>query len=644
MAKGKQTSTVQEVKTSSFFDGMNPYLEASVWFVGIFLFFFLMRRYRRGLNRIALLVRVIGAFAFLGSLTIGAIVFVFDVTTGLPSRLVGYPIGWNFYGNLGRVAFIGFILLMLWEGLEKIKRWFGPGAPMTTRERIRGRELLNFERVKELAANYRGPSWGFVDLPHESATQHFAAIGSTGSGKTMLLRLLMQSVLPHIKEGSDSRALIYDAKADILPILDGMGVNAPIWILNPFDERSAAWEMGVDVTAPATAQHIATILISPAKNESQPFFTDAARALLTGVMISFMKRSPGKWLLSDVIHATRTTQALSEVLSATEETKYLVNQYLNEGITANNILSSLATKLQPFEFIAAAWDRAERKISLRDWVASESILVLGNDEAVRSALDSINRVIFRRIVELTLAESESATRRTWFFLDELRQAGALDGLNNLLTAGRSKGACVVVGAQDIEGLREVYGENKANELLGLCGHKAVLRLDSPITAKWASELFGTVEDFETRLSHSSGTSESLGHSNTSSGSQTSEQHVVRDVVLPSEFLSLPFPNRSKGMIGYYLSPEFGGAGYRAHISGDWIAGALSPLGDAPSVLPRSEDHQFLSAWSETRRAELGLETKVSSLSSQRDRPEDNLDNLLDEVLAESKGRKSETNK
>jgi type IV secretory pathway TraG/TraD family ATPase VirD4 len=457
----------------------------------------------------------------------------------------------------------------------------------------------------------------------------------------MLLRLLMQSVIPHIKEGSDSRALIYDAKADILPILDGMGVNAPVWILNPFDERSAAWEIGVDVTAPATAQQIATILIAPGKNESQPFFTDAARALLTGVMISFIKRSPGKWLLSDVIHATRTTQSLREVLSATEETKYLIDQYLREDLTANNILSSLATKLQPFEFIAAAWDRAENRISLRDWLASDSILVLGNDEAVRSALDAINRVIFRRIVELTLAETESTTRRTWFFLDELRQAGALDGLNNLLTAGRSKGACVVVGAQDIEGLREVYGENKANELLGLCGHKALLRLDSPITAKWASELFGTVEDLERRRSHSSGTSHSAGHSNTSSGSQTSEQHVVRDVVLPSEFLSLPFPNRSNGMIGYFLSPEFGGAGYRAHVSGDWIAGDLNPLGTAPALLARAEDHQFLTAWSDTRRAELGLGAANQKIEPRAAVEGGNLDSVLDEVLATSKERKKE---
>lgn len=620
---------------------LSPRTEALLTLAAIIVTGYLLIRFRL---RISKVLQTLGGFVFgitLLAIFLSIVVFLLDIPFHLdiPSRLVGTPITWSFYSLALKIAFAAFVAAMVLVAIGAllgISLGSHPTAsPMTQRARIRGRELLKFGRVKELASNNRGPFWGFIQLPRETATQHFAVIGSTGSGKTMLLRLLMQSVLPHIKEGSDSRAVVYDAKADTIPLIDGMGVTAPMWILNPFDKRSSAWKMGADITAPATAQQIATILIAPGKNESQPFFTDAARALLTGVMISFMKKSPGAWLLSDVIHATRTAQSLKEVLRATSETKYLIDQYLNESQTAQNILSSLATKLQPFEFIAAAWDRAESAISLREWVTSDSILVLGNDEATRSALDAINRVIFRRIVELTLAESESETRRTWFFLDELRQAGALDGLNNLLTAGRSKGACVVVGTQDLEGLREVYGDNKANELLGLCGHKAILRLDSPSTAKWASELFGSVEDLETRTSQSSNesTNRSRDNNSDSSGSSTSvsEQHIVRDVVLPSEFLSLPFPSPSKGMIGYYLSPEFGGAGYRAHISGDWIASDLKPPGSSPALIKRPEDHQFLRAWSEGRRAELGIGAGLAPETPTVEQGR-NLDSILDEVL------------
>lgn len=52
------------------------------------------------------------------------------------------------------------------------------------------------------------------------------------------------------------------------------------------------------------------------------------------------------------------------------------------------------------------------------------------------------------------------------FLDELRDLGRLDALNRLLLKGRSKNVSVVLGFQDIEGLREVYGDKVANEIVG----------------------------------------------------------------------------------------------------------------------------------------------------------------------------------
>jgi hypothetical protein len=48
----------------------------------------------------------------------------------------------------------------------------------------------------------------------------------------------MQNVLPSIGEGADSRALIYDAKQDMLPQLDAMCPRARILTTNPFDARS----------------------------------------------------------------------------------------------------------------------------------------------------------------------------------------------------------------------------------------------------------------------------------------------------------------------------------------------------------------------------------------------------------------------
>ena len=105
------------------------------------------------------------------------------------------------------------------------------------------------------------------------------------------------------------------------------------------------------------------------------------------------------------------------------------------------VRATVATKIAPYEVIAAAWDNATEKVSLTEFMKGEFVLVLGNDEETRTALDAINKVLFKRLSELILAGSETRTRQTWIFIDEVREAGNLEGLSRLMTKGRSKGAC-----------------------------------------------------------------------------------------------------------------------------------------------------------------------------------------------------------
>ena len=117
---------------------------------------------------------------------------------------------------------------------------------------------------------------------------------------------MMESVLPKIGTGVDTRALIYDAKRDMIPILVGLGMGENIISLHPFDERGCAWDMAKDITSPAAADQAATVLIPHEKANSSPFFTDAARALMTGVMTVFIRKCSEKWTFRDVIVALKS--------------------------------------------------------------------------------------------------------------------------------------------------------------------------------------------------------------------------------------------------------------------------------------------------------------------------------------------------
>jgi len=92
----------------------------------------------------------------------------------------------------------------------------------------RGRRLLSFEQAEAIADEIRpeddpGLPWGGLLLSSAMAVLHWCICGGTGSGKTLTLRLLMQTALPLITKGSDRRALVYDGKKELLSLLHGMG-------------------------------------------------------------------------------------------------------------------------------------------------------------------------------------------------------------------------------------------------------------------------------------------------------------------------------------------------------------------------------------------------------------------------------------
>ena len=255
----------------------------------------------------------------------------------------------------------------------------------------------------------------------------------------------MQSVLPRVGHGLDQRALIYDAKQDIHSLLGGLGLHCPIATFHPLDARCVAWDMAADITSATAALQAATLLVPKAQQDVNPLFSNAARHLMSAALLALILQAPGRSTLRHLLLVLRSEALLRQVLAQTECTRPLL-QCGEHAATFQNILSTLLTRIAPFEIIAAAWDGAEHKLSLRAWLEQEAILILANDEDNRAAIDTINQLLFKRLSELVLARDElpeDSQRTTWFFLDEVRQAGRLDGLSALMTKGRSKGAAVL---------------------------------------------------------------------------------------------------------------------------------------------------------------------------------------------------------
>ena len=274
--------------------------------------------------------------------------------------------------------------------------------------------------------------------------------------------------------------------------------------------------------------------------------------------------------------------------------------------TVSNIRATLNARLAVYEPIAAAWQRAydgdvkagksPRRFSLIDWFKSDEVVVLGNDEASRAPLDAINRAMFKRITELILSrkelteyEKESGDGLSWFFLDEVREAGELDGLGRLMTKGRTKGACVVLGFQDIDGMRDVYGTEVANEIVGQCAHVAILRLTSPTTAEWAASMFGS------KLANLSSSTISQ------EGMQMGRSQSEAKNVYSEEILFLPATSPKNGLTGYFKSSRVSRERMPFKQPVSWHelvpqTGEGADQTQVPNFVPVEDEDQFLKPW------------------------------------------------
>ena len=446
--------------------------------------------------------------------------------------------------------------------------------------------------------------WGRAEIP-TFEPGNFAAIAATGGGKSTLLRIFLQSALWAVGVVDDHRALVYDAKQDALPMLQAIAPHAKILTSHPFDARGARWDMAADIQEATVAIEFAFTLI-PAEGDAQPFFVNAARHLMYGVIVSFILTGE-PWTFGTLIRALKHHKRIRSILRRHPQTREIVSQYFYDERLLMNIMSTLATKMLPFEPIAAAWDTATESFSLREWVTGNWILVLGNYETGRTAIDAINRCIFKRACDLTLNLPNSITRRSFFVIDELSEAsgggggggGGLPGIVPLAKKGRSKGAVLAIAFQSISGLRDpkVYGQYFTDEILGQISNRFFGRLECVATAEWASSLFGDEESERESVSQSYGPG--------GASQSVSRQAAARRLVLPSELMSIEACSRENGLSGYYIVRSEGA--YFDNIPGEELFGGqlIPPRADVPEFVPRPATDQFLAPWTPVEQVRFG---------------------------------------
>jgi type IV secretory pathway TraG/TraD family ATPase VirD4 len=399
-------------------------------------------------------------------------------------------------------------------------------------------------------------------------------MGVPGSGKTLCIRMLMGTALLDKTGKLAHRALVYDPKRDLYPVLRGMGLaEDQVLILNPFDTRGVAWDIAQDVTTEAQAQQLARALVPEDKREAQRFFSDAARDICGAAILALIHKAPGRWKLNDLLELCLSPPRLLKLLLGDDDGKDVADIYLTGTGENKNVISTLRTRLAPFAVVARLWARTEKKVSLAAWAKDTTprALLIGRVPEFAAALEPLTRAIFKRVTDLVTSRTDTdPVDQTWLVLDEARVLGKLDGLTDVLLEGRSKGAHVVLGFQNLRGLMDVYGEHATDELLGSCGNKAILKLDDPASFSWASKYFAKYEYIETSVTD--GTHVDANHKMSTSRS-INYTPKLRDAVIEQDFRNLNLAHPERGIEGLFAA-DFGA--WAGTIPPSFIAKYLAP--------------------------------------------------------------------
>lgn len=394
---------------------------------------------------------------------------------------------------------------------------------------------------------------GPVAFPGRLETRHLAMIGTTGSGKTTVLRQLLDGI-----EARGEAALVYDTSGEF--IAHYYNPERGDIILNPFDARCAYWSPFAEIAHPADADRIAQQLITETGQHDRDVWLETSRILVANMLRALWRE--GKGTLPDLLHAlqVRTKDDLKAWLGETSSARTFAD---DADRATGSVLFMLAKAANLIQFLRIQ-DGDEPPFSFREFITgldqrkgNKPWIFVPRKEDYFEASKPLLACWLECAASAMLGLSPSAKRRVWFLLDELADLPRVDNLSRLLPEGRKFGAAVVLTFQAIGQMRNRYGNDLSQSMLGCCNTKLFLQLTDSESRRWASDTIGSCEvEVHTMTG-------ALGEGDDPARITLGRQRTIRPAVFESE-LRLP---RYKG---YLLFPD-GFPVARISLTADHIA-------------------------------------------------------------------------
>lgn len=358
-----------------------------------------------------------------------------------------------------------------------------------------------------------------IPMPTAVESLHVLIAGATGTGKTIIIRMMVFCLLCRGDRGIfvDNNGELYSKFAN--PKKDKL--------ISMYDKRTLGWVFYNEIRKEYDFVRYAKSVIPESANSNQEEWNGYARMLF----VDCAKRlhSMGDY----TIHALHRLSTVEEV----EVLKSFVSGLPSESLFVEGAERALGSaRFILGKYLDAHMAMPDGDFSFRGWLEDENAgnLYIYWNEATKEQLKPLVSCWIDILCSSVLSLPENRFRRLWMFIDELGSFEKIRALFDVLTKGRRSGFIFVGGIQSVSQLMDVYGEKAARILMSCMRNMVVLggtRLDKE-TAAHMSAALGTHDVIRGRDSYTSG-------GQTSSTSSSDEISRDEPVVTATELQTLP---------------------------------------------------------------------------------------------------------
>ncbi len=368
----------------------------------------------------------------------------------------------------------------------------------STKKHIRGARLVT---AKELSVEFK-KNKDDVDLPLGSIKKPIRLenrqtmfIGMPGSGKTQALRKILKRLIERQEKG-----ICYCNKGDYVSEFYDPGIYL---IFNPLDQRSLGWNIFNELESYPDIDAVAASLIPPSKASTDPFWNDAARGVFSGISHYLyqndMKNNKELWKMLTA-DAGEIAEKLRDTRGGEAGYRY-ITQNAKSSRQADSVLAVMMQYTKCFEYM----QDNDGKFSINDWLDNGTgFIYITNYDVIEETLRPILSLFVDLICRKLLSLPDSEERRIYLHLDEFASLQRLSTLINLLTKGRSKGACVYLGIQDGGQMEKIYTPELRKSIDNACGNRVTYALSGDTAEVESRYNIGESEYYETNRSMSMG--------------------------------------------------------------------------------------------------------------------------------------------